>query len=329
MSRTMPAFRFIEVEASHKAEVFAEVVEVGLSRPQKFLPSRFFYDKFGSALFEKICELPEYYLTRTEEAILRRYAEEMVARVGDEVAMVEFGSGSSAKTRLLIDAALSRQNELHYIPIDISRDFLRHSSLELQDGRPGLIITALAAEYDDAIDAIPQHNGPRLFLILGSNIGNFSDEEARDILSRVRGAMESRDRLLVGIDLIKDRAIIELAYNDSQGVTQAFNKNLLGRINRELGGTFGLDDFAHKAMLIDNERIESYLVAKERMSVYIAGLHREFHFAEGESVHTETSHKYTLERFGALVGGAGLMPEDVWTDDKRWFAVVLLRRSDA
>ena len=316
---------FVHVPPCHLPLSLAGVVAAGLNRPNKTLPCRFFYDAVGSQIFEDICGLPEYYLTRTERAILSENADAMIAAAGENPLLVEFGSGSSCKTRLLIEAALERHGRLHYIPIDISAEFLRDSAHILLDDYDGLHITALAAEYNDAIAAVPAHNGPRLFLFLGSNIGNFEPEEATRFLRHVRSSMGPHDTMLLGVDLVKDVATLEAAYNDGDGVTAAFNKNLLVRINRELEADFDLDAFQHTAPFVaEKSRIEMRLLSTRRQTVRIGALKQEFAFAAGEILHTENSHKHTLPGFAAIAREAGLVMQECWTDEREWFAVVLL-----
>ena len=320
-----PALRFLDVPPDQPQKTLRSAVLEGLSRERTTLPCRFFYDDRGSALFEQICRLPEYYPTRTERAILECHAGEMIeAAGGSDLALVELGCGSAGKTRLLIAAALARQSTLHYVPIDISRDFLHFSAEELMKEYPTLSITAIAAEYDDALEVLPSHGGPRLILFLGSNIGNFERDEATAFLRRIRGRMEAGDRLLVGVDLVKDRGVLEAAYNDAAGVTAAFNKNLLRRINRALGGDFDLEQWEHRAPWVpESSRIEMWLVSRRAQTVTLEG--RAFPFRAGEGVHTENSHKHTREGFAALCGEAGLSVEARWTDAREWFAVFLLR----
>lgn len=319
------ALIFQEVAPSRRQDTFSMEVEAGLSRPQKTLPSRFFYDYEGSELFEQITGLHEYYLTRSEQQIFNAHATEIIRSCGANVAIVEFGSGSSSKTRLLLSAALERQSTLMYVPIDISRDYLIASARALVSQYEKLNVTALASEYRDAIKALPSHEGPRLILFLGSNIGNFDASEACDFLERLRRVMTPEDRLLVGIDLLKDPAIIELAYNDAAGVTEAFNKNILSRVNRELGGRFDLGLFRHEAPFVPHSSaIEMRLVSTEDQSVWVEALGRDFHFKEGEWIHTESSFKYSLAGFEAMCAQAGLRLDRAWMDEKKWFAVTLL-----
>lgn len=323
---TTPSLRLLDVPPAHPQKTFRGAVVEGLSQTPRTLPCRFFYDDRGSALFERICRLPEYYLTRTERAILERHAGEMIQAAGSDLALIELGSGSAGKTRLLIEAALARQAALHYVPIDISRDFLRAAGEDLLREYPPLSVTAIAAEYDDALNVLPPHDGPRLLLFLGSNIGNFDGEQAVAFLRRIRRGMENRDRFLIGVDLVKDPAILEAAYNDVAGVTAAFNKNLLVRINGELGGDFDLDQWEHRAPFVaERSRIEMWLISRRAQTVGLAGMDRRFAFEEGEGIHTESSHKYTPEGFTALGRAAGLEIDRRWTDARRWFTVFLLR----
>lgn len=316
----------IEVPSGHEERAFSHAVADGLSKQQKSLPCRYFYDLAGSKLFEQICELPEYYLTRTEQEIFVDHSNDIIDAVGHELAIVEFGSGNSVKTRLLISAALNRQEHLHYIPVDISSGFLKTSSHALIGEIDRLSITAIAAEYADAIPIIPDPKEPRLFLFIGSNIGNFNRAEAVTFIAKIREQMHSRDRLLISFDLVKSAHILEAAYNDTSGVTAAFNKNLLVRINRELGGSFILSEFDHVAPFVKPDfRIEMRLISRCHQRVHIRKLQREFTFQQGEYIHTEDSHKYTLESFTEICSDAGLEIQNRWLDRREWFAVALLR----
>lgn len=319
-------FRFIDVPPGHPQEKLCSVVAAGLTLSPKHLPCRFFYDTVGSHLFEQICALPEYYLTRTEQSLLSRYADQMVEAAGADMMLAELGSGSSSKTRLLIRTLLTHQSTLHYVPIDISADFLRASCYELLDDYQGLTITGIAAEYNDGIRALPEHNGPRLILFLGSNIGNFERDEAVRFLERIRARMTPCDRILIGVDLVKDRRVLHAAYNDAAGITAQFNKNLLVRINRELDGGFHLDRFHHDAPYNEaKSRIEMHLRSDRRQTVTVDYLEQSFDFAQEETIHTENSHKYTPGTFAALCAEAGLTIQERWTDEREWFAVMLLR----
>lgn len=324
----------IDLRPREESHTLAEVTLEGLSRCQKSLPCRFFYDSTGSRLFEQICRLPEYYLTRTEQSILERSAHEIIAASTPPVppelgvrrlSMVELGSGSSCKTRILIEAAIARQGSFHYSPIDISADFLIQSARSLLSEYPQLEITAIAAEYTDAIPVLPDGNLPRLFLFLGSNIGNFDPDEAVQFLSAIRARLRPSDHILIGADMVKDTSVLEAAYNDSAGITEAFNKNLLNRINDELGGRFDLDAFAHAAPFIaEMNRIEMRLISRADQDVHIAALDRTFHFTKGEYIHTENSHKYTPDSLKAICQAAGLKIDQTWTDNQNWLTVNLL-----
>jgi dimethylhistidine N-methyltransferase len=332
LSRHLP-LRFVQAPPTRATDdSLAQAVLAGLSARPRTLPCRFFYDDAGSALFEQICELPEYYPTRVERGILERFADDMIdaAARGRPLTLVELGSGSSVKTRLLIEAALRGQSSLHYIPIDISGDFLRESAGSLLTDHACLAITAIAAEYEEALRLLPPSDGhPRLFLFLGSNVGNFCTGDATTLLTSIRAQMASVDRLLVGVDLVKDQAILEAAYNDRQGVTAAFNKNLLVRINREVGADFDIDLWDHLAPFqTQASRIEMWLFSRCNQTVSIPSLHADFAFHTGDGIHTENSHKYTPAGFRELCAFAGLEVEDVWTDPDHWFASFLVRPAD-
>ncbi len=317
-------FRFVEVSASAPQKM-CEAVREGLKRDERTLPTRFLYDRTGSELFEQITELPEYYLTRTEQSILEDRSDEIAGAAGENAMLIEFGSGSSMKTRLLISALLRRQSVLHYVPIDISHDFLCHSSDGLLSDFPQLIIHALGSEYFDAIEHLPVHEGPRLVLFLGSNIGNFTHEQSLEFLTRLRRQMRTHDRLLIGIDLAKSRSIVEPAYDDSQRVTAAFNLNLLARINRELDADFDLNNFEHRAPYDEDQtRIEMQLISRVEQVVTIDAIGESFAILEGEKIHTEWSHKYTLDGFARLAQQADLKVSRYWTDCNEWFATVML-----
>lgn len=318
--------QFLHVPSAVAATTFAASVLDGLAAPSRSLSCRWFYDRRGSELFERICELPEYYLTRTERAILGAYAAEIVAALPAEVTLVELGSGSSAKTRLLIEVLLERQTSLEYSPVDISAEMLYYSAVELLELFPRLSVHAIAAEYADGLARVDGNRRlPRLILFLGSTIGNFAPEEARAFLRSIRRVMAPEDRLLLGTDLKKDRGIIEPAYNDAAGVTAAFNKNLLVRINRELDGQFDPEGFAHDApYLEERDRVEMRLVSRRVQEVPIGALERTFRFEEGEVIHTESCHKYAEAQVVRLASDAGLAVERRWHDPRQWFALSLL-----
>jgi dimethylhistidine N-methyltransferase len=306
---------------------FLEAVEAGLGSTPKTLPCRYFYDLEGSLLFEEICDLPEYYVTRTEDRILRERAGEIAGALEQTVDLVELGSGSSRKTRLLIHALLRKQEALRYVPVDISAEMLAQTAEALAREYPRLTVEPLVGEYAEAMARLrAERQGPMLVLFLGSNLGNFRPEEAVEFLRRIRAMMASDDRLLLGLDLRKDRAVLEAAYDDAAGVTARFNLNLLRRINRELGGAFDLDSFTHRAVFNEEEgRVEMHLVSTRAQGVRVAG--RSYRFEAGETIHTENSYKYTLPQVRALAGEAGLALEQTWRDEDRLFSLNFLRPS--
>jgi dimethylhistidine N-methyltransferase len=321
-------WRLIEMGTGDARIEFGRDVATGLTASPKRLACRYFYDAEGSALFDAICELPEYYLTRTETAILRAHAGDIAASIPGDVTLVELGSGSAIKTRLLLEAFLRRRPQLRYVPIDICRPVLEASADRLLREFANLEITAVAAEYHQGLQQLrAEANRPRLILWLGSNIGNFDRAEATRFLSQVRGTMTAADRLLIGVDLRKDKAILEAAYDDSAGVTAAFNLNLLARINRELDGTFDVRAFRHRAVYEETEgRIEMYLVSTRPQRVHIGGIGLEIAFAAGEMVHTENSYKYSPEEIANLCAAVGLAIEHCYFDAERRFCVCLMRK---
>ena len=318
-------FRLLAVPARSRQAALAEDVAAGLAASPRRLSCRYFYDREGSRLFEEICRLAEYYLTRAETAILRVRAGEIADRSLGDTTLIELGSGSAVKTRLLLDAFLRRRPRLRYVPVDISRGILEESSLALLADYPGLEIRAIAGEYEEGLRHLEaEADRPKLILWLGSNIGNFERPDAAAFLRRVQETMAAGDALLIGIDLRKDRAVLEPAYDDSRGVTAAFNRNLLVRINRELGGHFDPSSFRHRAVYNEDEgRVEMYLVSTRAQRVAIDRLGLEVAFAEGEAIHTENSYKYSVAEIAALAGAAGLRLERQWFDPERRFSLNL------
>ncbi len=325
LTRISDRFRLYR-SAERARTAFAEDVRSGLTRARKYLPPKYFYDELGSALFEAICLLPEYYLTRTEAVILERYADEMVRAPGGPIEIVEFGSGSARKTRTLIVAALAAQARVDYHPIDISPAALIDSSSALVAEYDRLHVSAYASDYFDVLESAQLRTSQRvLALFLGSNIGNYEPAEARALLRAMSAAFKPGDGLLLGADLKKNAAVLERAYNDPTGVTSSFNKNVLARINRELGGHFDLDAFAHVSRY-DAERgsVDSYLVAQRGATVAIDALELAVHFRAAETIHTESSHKFDAEDIARLASDSGFRVERTWTDDAHRFAVSLL-----
>jgi L-histidine Nalpha-methyltransferase len=304
---------------------FLAAVLAGLEAAPRTLPCRYFYDLEGSLLFEQICELPEYYLTRAEDAILRERSDEIAAELPLRVDLVELGSGSARKTRRLLEALLRRQPALRYLPIDISADMLAQTSRDLSRDYPRLSVLPIAAEYAAGMARAAQERaGPLLVAFLGSNLGNFDLAEAAAFLGRIRAMLREGDHTLIGLDLRKDRALLEAAYDDAAGVTARFNLNLLRRINRELGGDFDLAGFRHRAFFNEEEgRVEMHLVSLREQQVTVAG--RAFRFAAGETIHTENSYKYTAGQVRELGRAAGLELRCAWTDAERHFSLNLFR----
>jgi dimethylhistidine N-methyltransferase len=287
------------------------------ARPRSISP-KYFYDTQGSKLFDQICELPEYYPTRTELAILAGNAPEMAAQIGPRAEIVEFGAGSLRKVRLLLEAM---KQPARYLAIDISGEHLAGSAAALQRDYPGLDVHPVVADYTQRLElpASLPGAGQRVGFFPGSTIGNFGPHEALQFLQGA-GQLLRGGALLLGADLIKDPSILHAAYNDSQGVTAAFNLNLLARANRELGTGFVLDQFAHSAFYnAPEQRIEMHLVSRERQSIALGGECHEFD--EGETLHTENSYKFTVDGLRQLAAHAGFRPGAVWTDADRLFSV--------
>lgn len=302
-------------------EEFRRAVLAGLSRTPRAIPPKFLYDAQGSALFDAICDLPEYYLTRTETEILKRHAADIASRAGPGAALIEFGSGSSVKSRLLLDAL---QAPALYSPIDISRQHLDQAATRLRRDYPSLRVEPVCADYM-AFDGVPQINGfaRRLGFFPGSTIGNLEPADAIAFLRRARRLLGDDGALVLGTDLKKDPQRLHDAYNDSAGVTAAFTLNLLRRMNRELHATFDLDAFAHEAFYNPGEgRIEIYFRSLRDQSVSVAG--RTFTFSEGERVHTEYSYKFDVAGIDAMAKSAGMRIAETWTDPAGLFAVSYL-----
>jgi dimethylhistidine N-methyltransferase len=301
---------------------FREDVLRGLGRAKKEIPCKYLYDERGSALFEEICDLGEYYLTRTELAILRRHVAEMADAIGPECAIIELGSGSGLKTRLLLEHLLEPRA---YLPVDISAEPLIRSASELSELFPAIEIIPV---YDDftrefGLPEVGQGLSRRVVYFPGSTIGNFRPAAAERLLRSVARLVGPGGGLLIGFDLDKDESIVWPAYNDRRGISAAFNLNLLARINRELDGDFDLHSFRHRAeYLRDEERVELSLISLGEQRVRVAG--REFTFDAGEPIHTEDSYKYTLDHFARLTERAGFSLDRQWVDDNYYFCVQFL-----
>lgn len=309
------------LDASPSTRRFRRDVLRGLARSPKRLPSKYFYDGRGSQLFDEICLQPEYYPTRTELQIMEDSASEMAGHIGPQATLIEYGSGSSLKTRLLLDAL----DDPHaYLPVDISREHLQQSAGSIIDEYPHLSVQPIAADFTRDFDLPDQvaHIPHRTVYFPGSTIGNFTPRQAL-LLLRIRRQCGDDGGLLLGIDLVKDRDVLRAAYNDAAGVTARFNLNMLRRINREIGGDFDLDAFAHRAIWNeDKSRIEMHLASRCDQTVTIDG--HEIPFAEGETICTEYSHKYTRSRLEQMATRSSFAVQQVWTDPNEWFGVAYL-----
>ncbi len=296
---------------------FTAAVHAGLAKPRKRLPTEYLYDERGSALFDAICELPEYYPTRTELGIMRAHATAMARALGVDATLVEYGSGSSTKTRLLLDAMVRPHA---YVPVDISAEHLETACEQLRAEYPGLRIAEVAADFTRPFDLPVRSVGPRALYFPGSTIGNFEPAAATALLQQMARQAGPDGSVLIGVDLRKSAEVLEPAYDDAAGVTAEFNLNLLHRIARELGGDLDPARFRHRAYFdAEHGRIVMTLVSTCDQLVTVAG--RRFSFAQGEAVTTEYSHKYTLDGFAELAAAAGLRVAQVWTDGAGWFSV--------
>jgi L-histidine N-alpha-methyltransferase len=302
-------------------------VIAGLAARPRTLPCRYFYDARGSELFERITDLPEYYPTRTEASILSACADELAALTG-ACELVELGAGSSRKTTLLIEAYLKRGLSVRFRPVDVSESALAESGQALAERYEGLSIEALVGTYEQGLAALGRpHEGRRMLIFLGSTIGNLEDDETHSFLNHAAKALSKGDHFLIGFDRRKDPAIIEPAYNDSVGVTAAFNLNLLRHLNRRFGANFDLSSFVHEAPFVpEMSRIEMRLRSRTAQTVRIPGLGIETRLAPGEFIRTEISRKFEPETILTPAEAAGLSLVHMWSDPREWFSVALFRR---
>ena len=304
----------------------AQAVREGLGATPKWLPAKLFYDEAGSALFEQITELPEYYLTRTERAIFESSAAEILQAAGSSLTLVELGAGTAAKTCILIEEMLRRQPLALFYPIDLSPSALQEAATQLGRQFPQLRVNPIIADYTGGVEALNRISGRKLVLYIGSSIGNFELDESVRVLRRIRRTLRTGDALLLGADFAKSSKILVPAYNDSQGVTAAFNKNILARLNRELEANFDLDAFRHVALWNRGcSRMEIYLESAIAQQVFIPALDMDVTFAKGERIHTENSYKYTVEMIETILRESGFNLEKSWHDRQKWFGVHLAR----
>jgi dimethylhistidine N-methyltransferase len=296
-------------------EDFAGALIAGLRAAPKTIPCKYFYDAEGSLLFEKICAVPEYYPTRTELGLLHTYAGEMAHFIGPNAEIVEFGAGAGEKIRPLLDAM---EHPRAYLPMDISGPYLTDIAAQLSADYPALAIQPIVGDFTRDF-SLPPSQGRTIGFFPGSTIGNFAPGEARAFLAHVARLLKGGG-LLIGVDLVKDPQILHAAYNDSAGITAAFNKNLLARANREAGANFDLTQFSHYALYNPQQRrIEMYLVSAADQRVTVCG--RPISFSQGEAIHTEYSYKYTVDGFRALAASAGFVPRQVWCDADQLFSI--------
>jgi dimethylhistidine N-methyltransferase len=315
----------LRYSARHEAaatDSFADHVIAGLSDDPKWLSAKYFYDAAGSKLFEEITRLPEYYPTRTELKILQQNAPAMSAYIPLAAALVEFGTGSTRKARILIDAA---PQVAAYVPVDISGEFLAQEAASVRRDVPHVVVLPVIADFTRDFDLPPQiRSRPRVGFFPGSTIGNFEPEDAAEFLRQAGRILGSGATMIVGVDRIKDEAVLNAAYDDAAGVTAQFNLNILRRMNRELNGDFDLASFRHHAFYnAAGHRIEMHLESLKAQTVTVAG--RAFEFRRGETIHTENSYKYTVESFRALAQDAGWRPVACWTDENDYFAIHALK----
>ena len=306
-----------------------DVVQAGLAATPRRLPCALFYDAAGSRLFDEICELPEYYVPRVESALLRRHGPDIARLAGPGVEVLELGCGSAHKTDVLLEAL---ERPAAYVGLDVSREPLLQATRRIAAAHPDLDVWAICADYTQPFALPPREGGgppgKRLAFFPGSTIGNFDPEQARRFLGLVARMIGPGGDLLIGADLPKEKALLDRAYDDAQGVTAAFNKNILVRLNRELGGDFDLEAFDHLAFFDPvRSRVEMHLVSSRDQVAHLAG--HEYSFARGERIHTESSYKYDLEPFRRLAAETGFTPLEAWTDAERMFSLHYVRVTPA
>ena len=308
---------------------FADELSFSLNRTSKFISPKFFYDKKGSELFEKICNLSEYYPTRTEISILEKLHDELPRYLDAQFRLVELGSGSSVKTRLILNILNQIQEKIEYFPIDIS-EILTESSALLQRDYPNLHITGIIDTYEGGLEFLKNYDDKKnLIIFLGSSFGNFTTDEGKEFLNKINSTMKDDDLFLIGLDLVKNKIILENAYNDSQGITAQFNLNVLSRINDELDADFNLNNFIHYAIYNENDqRIEMYLKSLVDQSVIISKANISLTLKKNELIHTEHSHKYKLSQIQELMHQTGFKIENTWLDKNDHFALTLVSKNN-
>ena len=319
---------YYEPSGNKSQKTFAQELSRSIRQKQKSINPKFFYDQKGSQLFEKICVLPEYYLTRTEISILKQIDGKLQSYLDGNFRLVELGSGSSQKTRLLIDILTGLQKHVEYFPIDISK-ILKSSSTALQSDYKKLHITGIIDNYENGLEFVKNYDGMKnLIIFLGSSFGNFDPENGIKFLQKINSSMKKGDLFLVGLDLVKDKDVLCQAYNDSQGITAQFNLNVLSRINSELGGNFDTSKFVHHVVYNENQnKIELYLRSLSKQTVEIPNADLMLEIDEDELIHTENSHKYTISQIKQMFTITGYQIKDMWNDDNRYYSLVLLSKN--
>jgi len=310
-------------------KTFAQELSYSFNQKQKSINPKFFYDEKGSYLFKKICTLPEYYISRTEVALLRQLEEKLPNHLNGNFRLVELGSGSSTKTRTLIDILEKSQKHIEYFPIDIS-DILRESCKELQNDYKNLCITGIIDDYEPALELVKNYDGKNnLIVFLGSSFGNYEPKAGLRFLQKINSLMKNNDLFLLGLDLTKDETVLEKAYNDSQGITAQFNLNVLSRINSELDANFDINKFVHHAVYNKNQnRIEMYLRSLEKQIVNIPKADLVLEIKKDELIHTENSFKFTISQIKEMSALSNFQIQDIWCDEKRYFGLVLLSKNN-
>ena len=308
-------------------KTFAEEIALSLKHEPKAISPKYFYDNLGSELFDRICKLPEYYPYSCESSILKKIAENLTPHLTSDIRLVELGSGSSTKTRLLINALLKNQEHVEYFPIDIS-DVLIESAKKLCNDYKTLQVTGIIDTYENGLDFIKHYdNKPNLITFLGSSFGNFNEEDGNNFLKKVHDLMKSTDYFLIGLDMEKDSDILFKAYNDTKGLTAKFNLNVLKRINNELDADFRISKFAHKAYYNESKgRIEMYLRSLSNQTVNITKAGISIQLSENELIHTENSHKFTISQIDSMFDKVGLDIVQIWFDTRKYFGLILAKK---
>ena len=320
--------RYFKPHATKIEKSFAEEISYSLSQNSKFISPKFFYDRKGSDLFESICSLPEYYPTKTEISILKKLKHELSSYLDENMNLVELGSGASVKTRLILDIFTTLQDETEYFPIDIS-EILTESSEQLLKDYDTLHITGIIDTYEGGLEFLKNYdNKKNLIIFLGSSFGNFAPDDGKLFLDKIFSTMNSGDLFLIGLDLVKDKNILESAYDDSKGTTAKFNLNVLSRINDELDADFDLDNFSHYSIYNESDqRIEMNLKSLVPQSVIIAKSNLSLNFNKDELIHTEYSHKYNVSQIKKLLIDVGFTIKNIWLDDKKYFSLTLVSKN--